>query len=622
MAYQKNRIYRHNELIYLNETERFDAVRLYKEEMYRLFALRPISFIYTFCASLFKIRQSSSPFFIDNKFVGLAKFQREVINEILKPPPQGQINSTVIRIPRGYAKTTICRALIAWYLLYGYHRHVLLVSKNQSKATESLNAIRTILQSQKVQWLYGQQIAESGQEIEFQKSSIKAIDNRTEIVGIPGYRLLSLGYEQGARGSNWLNERPSLILLDDIETESNTKTLERIEENAQIVASAFKDSLPTDGSGQIIYLFTAIDEDCVGNRLLKPELSDSWKQVSMSAMWIEKKGVRMPSDYYSLRAALLNDKLDPDEEIKMLFPEMQNVYQLKAKWKERLSLGTKAERAFCFDYLGLAPTGNLSLDPDAILPLNYTLRYRKTGVKSGYLFLEIERGAGVKNLIYVEPVIGIDLAGERNTSNDETCLFPYLTDSNGNQYLLPFSADKFSLYDDNELGRLGFIDELFRIYEALGQVMTEIAIEIVSVQDHFYKLILNEAIKRGYSLSNFKLFTNSPPSSKAKNAKIVAALSPVLQSPSTFVYYSPTLTFLNKKFDILKLQRQMRALGNNTLADDVVDAWAIGAMQKSSAIYARKITQGYGVYEHEPEPVSEDAILGKEISSGNFEPYC
>lgn len=614
---------RRNERVILTSKTPEDVEKI-KQEIKAFYALRPISFIYTFCASLFRQKANQPAFFINGEQIGLAKFQRLIISEILRPVPPDQTNATVVCVPRGYAKTSLCRALISWFVVYGYHRHILLVSKNQTKATESLNAIRTLLQSDKIVWTFGKQILDSGEEFDIENSSIKAVDNRTELVGIGGangFRLQSLGYEQGARGSNWINERPSLILCDDIETEENTKTLERIDENAQVILSSFKDALPTDNSGQMVYLFTPVDEDCVGKRFLKPEMKDSWKQLELPAAWIEKRGRRLSLDYMTLKSAIMHGNLDAGEEIKLLFPEMQSLAMLKAKWRERIVAGRRAERGFAFDYLGVAPSGNGRLSADAFVPLDFKLSYKKTGERSGYLRVEKKRIDGSFESVYVEAVIGVDLAGAESKTNDETCLFPFLVDAQGNVYLLPYSSEKFGLYDDENGERQGWIDELFRIFDALGRSKTETFIEISGTQDHFLDLLKRKMKDKRISASDLRIGSFPPSNQKSKVNKIIDVVQPIVENPATNVFYPTSLLFNNKTFDFIKLQRQVQSLGNKTLGDDAIDALAIGLIGKNKAAFDRKMTYvSPNLTIENLIPEKEDLVFGRMIMKEEFDP--
>ena len=125
-------------------------------------------------------------------------------------------------VPRGFAKTTVVKVAITLFMRYSRLRFTLYASRTTPMAR---NACRDVYQ-----WF----MSDEDQALHGKAKSVKA--NETEgiwilWIGTPdfGYKqiiLKALGSDQQIRGMNVDNERPDLMILDDVEDNDTARTPE------------------------------------------------------------------------------------------------------------------------------------------------------------------------------------------------------------------------------------------------------------------------------------------------------------------------------------------------------------------------------------------------------------
>lgn len=137
--------------------------------------------------------------------------------EIFTEMTHADVDRLVMAVPRAHAKTTLAKLTCVWYLLFSHYRFVLYVSGSHELVVPYVNDIASFFETPnfiavfgQVQWLKRQ----DGQGV--YKFRIPSLGNKTCI-------LRGLGAGQRVRGVNVDNERPQLVVADDIEDDENVK---------------------------------------------------------------------------------------------------------------------------------------------------------------------------------------------------------------------------------------------------------------------------------------------------------------------------------------------------------------------------------------------------------------
>lgn len=127
-----------------------------------------------------------------------------------------------IAAPRGNAKSTlISLAYVLWSVVCGHHRFIVLISDTADKAAEFLEHIKhELVHNDRLVADYPE-VCEPGRKMpRFPRW------RNNEIVTNNGIKITALGYGQNIRGRRHVENRPDLIILDDVETRENTLTPE------------------------------------------------------------------------------------------------------------------------------------------------------------------------------------------------------------------------------------------------------------------------------------------------------------------------------------------------------------------------------------------------------------
>lgn len=169
-----------------------------------------------------------------------------------------------IAAPRGHAKTTVVSlAFILWCACFRREPYVVLISDTSDQAGDLLTAIRQELEG-------NQLLASDFPQIAGERVSAKALRWRRHDVTLPnGVRIQALGAEQKLRGRRNRAERPTLIVLDDIENEELVRSAEQREKRWDWLCRAVLKA--GTGSTNVIVVGTVLHHDSVLCRLLDPK---------------------------------------------------------------------------------------------------------------------------------------------------------------------------------------------------------------------------------------------------------------------------------------------------------------------------------------------------------------
>ena len=174
------------------------------------------------------------------------------------PKDIGKLIRFALGLPRGHAKTTFVKILIAWLIVYDKVSFVLIVCATETLAENLMSDVSDILASPNMEQIYG---AWSGVLSTDRNEMKKAWYHNRSVI------LVAKGAQSALRGINIKNRRPDLIFCDDAQTKENDKSdVERESLLDWLTATLFK-AIATKGDRLIIYVGNMYSEECILNRL-------------------------------------------------------------------------------------------------------------------------------------------------------------------------------------------------------------------------------------------------------------------------------------------------------------------------------------------------------------------
>ena len=162
-------------------------------------------------------------------------------------------------LPRGHAKTTFSKLLIAYGILFGLFDFVLIVGSSEDRAQDILDDIDGILGSDNVRKVFGDWNSPRAVERDTREVKIRNFLGREVI-------LAAVGAGTALRGINIRNRRPGFILLDDVQTKENDESpAERDRLLRWILATLLKSRDPKHCF--IFYIGNMYSEQCILKQL-------------------------------------------------------------------------------------------------------------------------------------------------------------------------------------------------------------------------------------------------------------------------------------------------------------------------------------------------------------------
>lgn len=183
----------------------------------------------------------------------------------------GKILRFALGLPRGHAKTTFIKIIIAWLIAYDKISFAVIICANQDLANEIISDVSDMLGSSNAELVYGaweSQMSTDSKEIK------KVIYHKRSVM------LVARGSESAVRGINIKHKRPDLILCDDAQTKENDesptdsiKFRKRLIANLKIIAPY--------GDRLIIYIGNMYSENCI---LYQLKNNPSWISLITGAI--------------------------------------------------------------------------------------------------------------------------------------------------------------------------------------------------------------------------------------------------------------------------------------------------------------------------------------------------
>ena len=327
-----------------------------------------------------------------------------------------ETNLSQVKIwPRGYSKTTIFTQLYPLHrMLYQDSNNpefIILIGEIQDNAKDFLKWIKTRIESEEVRCIWGDLRGDKWRQ--------------DDIVTASGARVRARGTGQALRGAKEDHMRPTLIVLDDFESENNTITEESRKNNANWIPSAVLPALDPK-VGKIIANCTIIHEDSWMNNIYK-----AWNKAIKSG-----KSFSWDVTYYkATHDGQLNDDSIP------LWPDRFPLDWLRGKRKALFDAGTPSK--FYQEWMNepisgedrrFQPSDFRFYEGHHIYDAGVSYVVKATRNKDGKVIGE--------SRVPVEVTIGVDPAISAKTTSDKTIVMAIGTDSDDNIYVIDYFSGR------------------------------------------------------------------------------------------------------------------------------------------------------------------------------------
>jgi hypothetical protein len=128
---------------------------------------------------------------------------------------QRDFSQLALGLPRGFAKTTVIKLFVLYCILFTDRRFILVISENQTKANNILADICDMLSESNIRKIFGDwRIG-----VETDRQDLKKFGFRGRNV-----ILMGAGADSGIRGIVLKNERPDIMIFDDIQSREDAES--------------------------------------------------------------------------------------------------------------------------------------------------------------------------------------------------------------------------------------------------------------------------------------------------------------------------------------------------------------------------------------------------------------
>lgn len=201
------------------------------------------------------------------------------------PKQMKRILRFALGLPRGHAKTTFIKIIIAWLIVYDKISFAVIVCATQPLAENLLEDVNDMLSSENARLIYG----DWNSQLSTDRNDLKKCFYHGRPV-----TLVARGGESSIRGINIKHARPDLIFCDDAQTKECDDSPAESEKFAARMVAMFKIIAPL-GSRLIIYVGNMYSEGCFLAQLSR---SASW--VSLITGAIKADGTPLWPELHSL----------------------------------------------------------------------------------------------------------------------------------------------------------------------------------------------------------------------------------------------------------------------------------------------------------------------------------
>lgn len=312
----------------------------------------------------------------------------------------------LIAAPRGTAKSTVTTLILPLHRIAfkdpDKDEFIVIVSESQAQSVNFLSRIKYhLLHSQEFKNIFGDQGPNTASRWA-----------QTDIVTANGVRIVAVGTGQRVRGFIEGDTRPTLIIIDDFESELNAFTPEGRTKNRKWITEAVIPSLADDG--KIAMIGTVISEDCF---LCWAKGSSAWS-VLWYAIVDENEDSIWPERF-------------PQKRIMQIKEEYQSVGNINGFYQEYMNIAQSPDEA--------------PFKPEWIKLHHYDYERIK-----GQPCLVKETGSG-KDIVPIELYGGIDPASSLSQLADFFVMVTLGIDHAGNKYIVDIDRGRITPSEQPDL---------------------------------------------------------------------------------------------------------------------------------------------------------------------------
>jgi predicted phage terminase large subunit-like protein len=263
-------------------------------------------------------------------------FHDEICSLLMDISGQHNDGRVAVAAPRGHAKSTLVSFFyVMWSICYEKEKFILILSATAKQAQTLLSDITKALET-------NTKLLDDFSNVFSEKDDAKTKWAQDEIITKNGIKVMALGAGQDLRGLKKYQDRPTLIILDDVDSAKNTYNAPVRE---KILNWFTKDVLKAGAKGfNSVAVGTILHPESLLSRLTKQEEFPDWNKKVYKAviqfsdrkdLWQQWQNILFGRDIYEdetgLKAADKFFEVNKHEmlkDTKVLWPEMENYYKL------------------------------------------------------------------------------------------------------------------------------------------------------------------------------------------------------------------------------------------------------------------------------------------------------
>ena len=392
-------------------------------------------------------------------------------------------------LPRGFGKSVLMKAAIMHKLCFGSKDDAMFmawVAEEQGQSIDHVKYIRSHLETnQAIRYYFGNLCG----------GDVGKRWTEKDLITTKGHRIIAKGTSQRLRGRAEVDTRYTGIILDDFESELNTKTAVRRDEIKQWIVSTVYPALEeSPGKEGWIWLSGTI----VHYDAFLQNIYDGWQEA-------EKNNKRFPWDVTFIRAI---------EDGKPAWEEQFSLKKLEQKKQEYIEAG-KIDK-FAQEYL------NDARDTDSATFQMDKIQYHNYEFFSDGQFCYLK---GKDEMIPIYVYLGVDLAHTATKTSDYQVIMVMGIDANKNRYIIDYFHDKIPAFDMPEQ-----IIKTAKKYKPIRRV----AVETVGAQEMVRDMVERMVKKEKKLLPGINLGVR-PPHGIKKEDRLEMSLGSIVNSKKLYI---------------------------------------------------------------------------------------
>lgn len=201
-------------------------------------------------------------------------FHRELC-KFLETISKERSGRVAVAAPRGHAKSTFASDIyVLWCICYSLESYIVLLSDTGDQAETMLSHVKEELENNEL-------LQRDFPDVCWAEAEKKLVWKKSEIITKNRVKITALGAGQKIRGRRNKQFRPTLIILDDIENDENTRNVETRDKLYEWFTKAVLKAGTTDTN--VVVVGTIQHNDCLLAQLTK-EKSTGWLRRTYQAV--------------------------------------------------------------------------------------------------------------------------------------------------------------------------------------------------------------------------------------------------------------------------------------------------------------------------------------------------